>query len=199
MQTLPGWEGSSVRQSVPPVSANQLTHYQSTVLSCLHVFPTIPGQHWSLQLWLWSGDPWQAAPPFWGCVPTVLERDLVPPPHDALQVPQDPQLFHTQSTVVVRGERNDSMKWIHHHHLCHENVYVAKMVICHLHTRACILVASLGFRGWSCASIAAILCRCLAPWTGLGSTATCGAARTPCCPCIPLTINWIVVVVVGWN
>jgi hypothetical protein len=44
-----------------------------------------------------SLDSGHAAPPNWGAVTTVRDRDCKPPPHVALQLPQVPQTDITQS------------------------------------------------------------------------------------------------------
>ena len=108
----------------------------------------------------------------------------------------------TRSPLQLQGVTEGTRRFIYD--LCPEkNVYFSKYVIsCLLHTWACILVAGFGFRGWSCACSASIRCLlCLRPGTGLGTSATRGTARSPRSPCIPLTVNCVVVVVVvvGWN
>ena len=76
------------------------------------------GHAFWLQAWASEDDPVQASPPFCGCVPTVLDRERVPPLQDALQVPQDPQLFHSQSTTAakrIKGKKEmEVMKWFHY-------------------------------------------------------------------------------------
>lgn len=52
--------------------------------------------------------PGQAAPPYWGAgFVHVRDRVWEPPPHVTVQVPQDPQVAQTPSTVLWEVDKVD--------------------------------------------------------------------------------------------